>query len=151
MIHCSRTINEAMKTCNKIEENCSSSIRDLDKVYHSESMHEMEVNADLLGVDLCNPYVLLLLAKQAAYHHAVWSHTKKRFTAFKNILRHNKSVKESLKDMKFYALIHGELDKMLKKYKGNSLYLIPGLKKERKNIEQVVNIVEKAIAESKQR
>ena len=146
MIHCSRTINEAMKTYNTIEENCGSSISNLDKVYHSESMHEMEVNADLLGVDLCNPYVLLFLAKQAAYHHAFWSHTKKRFTAFKNILRHNKSVKESLKDMKFYALICGELDEMLKKYKGNSLYGIPGLKKEQKNIEQVVNIVEKAIA-----
>ena len=135
-----------MEDRNTLESNCHCTGADLDKVYHSESMHEMEVNADLLGVDLCNPYVLLFLAKQAAYHHAFWSHTKKRFTAFKNILRHNKSVKESLKDMKFYALIHGELDKMLKKYKGNSLYGIPGLKKEQKNIEQVVEIVEKAIA-----
>ena len=140
-----------MEDRNTLERNCHCTGADLNKVYHSESMHEMEVNADLLGVDLCNPYVLLFLAKQTAYHHAFWLHTKKRFTAFKNILRHNKSIKESLKDMKFYALICRELDEMLKKYKGNSLYSIPGLKKEQKNIEQVINIVEKAIAESKQR
>ena len=138
-----------MEDRNALERNCHCTGADLNKVYHSESMHEMEVNADLLGVDLCNPYVLLFIAKQTAYRHAFWSHTKKRFTAFKNILRHNKSIKESLKDMKFYALICRELDEMLKKYKGNSLYSIPGLKKEQKNIEQVINIVEKAIAESK--
>ena len=145
MIHCSRTINEAMKTCNAIEENCSSSIRDLDKVYHSESMHEMEVNADLLGVDLCNPYVLLFLAEQTAYHHAFWSHTKKRFTAFKNILRRNRLVRKSLEDMKFYALISGKLDEMIK-YKDHPLYGTPGRMQELKNVKQVVEIVEKAIA-----
>ena len=145
MIHCSRTINEAMKTCNKIEENCSSSIRDLDKVYHSESMHEMEVNADLLGVDLCNPYVLLFLAEQTAYHHAFWQHTKKRFTAFKNILRRNRLVRKSLEDMKFYALISGKLDEMTK-YKDHPLYGTPGRMQELKNVKQVVEIVEKAIA-----
>ena len=145
MIHCSRTINEAMKTCNKIEENCGSSIRDLDKVYHSESMHEMEVNADLLGVDLCNPYVLLFLAEQTAYHHAFWQHTKKRFTAFKNILRRNRLVRKSLEDMKFYTLISGKLDEMMK-YKDHPLYGTPGRMQELKNVKQVVEIVEKAIA-----
>ena len=134
-----------MKTCNKIEENCGSSISDLDKVYHSESMHEMEVNADLLGVDLCNPYVLLFLAKQTAYHHAFWSHTKKRFTAFKNILRRNRLVRKSLEDMKFYVLISGKLDEMMK-YKDYPLYSTPGIMQELKNIKQVVEIVEKEIA-----
>ena len=145
MIHCSRTINEAMKTYNTIEENCGSSISNLDKVYHSESMHEMEVNADLLGVDLCNPYVLLFLAEQTAYHHAFWQHTKKRFTAFKNILRRNRLVRKSLEDMKFYALISGKLDEMIK-YKDHLLYGIPGRMQELKNVKQVVEIVEKAIA-----
>ena len=134
-----------MKTCNAIEENCSSSIRDLDKVYHSESMHEMEVNADLLGVDLCNPYVLLFLAEQTAYHHAFWQHTKKRFTAFKNILRRNRLVRKSLEDMKFYALISGKLDEMMK-YKDHPLRSTPGRMQELKNVKQVVEIVEKAIA-----
>ena len=134
-----------MKTCNAIEENCDSSIRDLDKVYHSESMHEMEVNADLLGVDLCNPYVLLFLAEQTAYHHAFWQHTKKRFTAFKNILRRNRLVRKSLEDMKFYALISGKLDEMMK-YKDYPLYSTPGRMQELKNVKQVVEIVEKAIA-----
>ena len=145
MIHCSRTINEAMKTYNTIEENCGSSISNLDKVYHSESMHEMEVNADLLGVDLCNPYVLLFLAKQTAYHHAFWSHTKKRFTAFKNILRRNRLVRKSLEDMKFYALISSKLDEMMK-YKDHPLCSTPGRMQELKNVKQVVEIVEKAIA-----
>ena len=145
MIHCSRTINEAMKTYNTIEENCGSSISNLDKVYHSESMHEMEVNADLLGVDLCNPYVLLFLAKQTAYHHAFWSHTKKRFTAFKNILRRNRLVRKSVEDMKFYALISSKLDEMMK-YKDHPLCSTPGRMQELKNVKQVVEIVEKAIA-----
>ena len=145
MIHCSRTINEAMKTCNTIEENCGSSISDLDKVYHAESMHEMEVNADLLGVDLCNPYVLLFLAEQTTYHHAFWPHTKKRFIAFKNILRRNRLVRKSLEDMKFYVLISSKLDEMMK-YKDHLLYSTPGRMQELKNVKQVVEIVEKAIA-----
>lgn len=134
-----------MNTRNIIEERCGSSVRDLDKVYHSESMHEMEVNADLLGVDLCNPYVLLFLAKETAYHHAFWPHTKNRFIAFKNILRRNRLVRNSLKDMKFYALIFGKLDEMMK-YKDHSLYSTPGKMQELKNVKQVVEIVEKAIA-----
>lgn len=148
MIHCSRTINEAMKTYNTIEENCGSSISNLDKVYHSESMHEMEVNADLLGVDLCNPYVLLFLAEQTAYHHAFWPHTKKRFIAFKNILRRNRQVKESLQDFAFYSLIDSKL-KQLESQTDNPLYFTPGGSKEIENIQQVISIVEKSIAESK--
>ena len=103
-----------MEDRNTLESNCHCTGAALNKVYHSESMHEMEVNADLLGVDLCNPYVLLFLAKQTAYHHAFWSHTKKRFTAFKNILRRNRLVRKSLEDMKFYALISSKLDEMMK-------------------------------------
>ena len=134
-----------MEDRNTLESNCHCTGADLDKVYHSESMHEMEVNADLLGVDLCNPYVLLFLAKQTAYHHAFWSHTKKRFTAFKNILRRNRLVRKSLEDMKFYALISGKLDEMMK-YKDHPLYSTPGRMQELKNVKQVVEIVEKAIA-----
>lgn len=90
-----------------IESLCNCTYHDLDVVYHSETKFEMEVNADLQGVDLCNPYVLMFLAKQTTYHHAFWPHTKKRFTAFKNILRRNRLVRKSLEDMKFYAMISG--------------------------------------------
>ena len=128
-----------------IESLCGCTYNDLDAVYHSETMHEMEVKADLHGVDLCNPYVLMFLAKQTAYHHAYWPHTKKRFTAFKNILRCNKSVKKSFSDMKFYALIAGMLDEMLKT-KDDPLYGTPGARQHLKNVKQVVEIVEKAIA-----
>ena len=109
---------------------------------------EMEVNADLLGVDLCNPYVLLFLAEQTAYHHAFWPHTKKRFIAFKNILRRNRQVKESLQDFAFYSLIDSKL-KQLESQTDNPLYFTPGGSKEIENIQQVISIVEKVIAESK--
>ena len=134
-----------MEDKNTLESNCNCTGVDLNKVYHSESMQEMEVNADLLGVDLCNPYVLLFLAKETTYYHAFWPHTKKRFTAFKNILRRNRLVRKSLEDMKFYALISGKLDEMMK-YKDHPLYSTPGIKQELKNVKQVVEIVEKAIA-----
>ena len=137
-----------MEDRNTLESDCHCTGVDLNKVHHSESMQEMEVNADLLGVDLCNPYVLLFLAKETAYYHAFWPHTKNRFIAFKNILRRNRLVRKSLEDMKFYALISGKLDEMMK-YKDHPLYSTPGIKQELKNIRQVVEIVEKAIAESK--
>ena len=128
-----------------IESLCRCAYHDLDAVYHSETMCEMEVKADLYRVDLCNPYVLMFLAKHTAYHHAYWPHTKKRFTAFKNILRYDKLVKKSFGDMKFYALITGMLDEMLKT-KDNPLYNTPGARQHLKNVKQVVEIVEKAIA-----
>ena len=137
-----------MEDKNTLESNCNCTGVDLNKVYHSESMQEMEVNADLLGVDLCNPYVLLFLAKETAYYHAFWPHTKKRFTAFKNILRRNRLVRKSLEDMKFYTLISGKLDEMMK-YKDHPLYSTPGIKQELKNVKQVVEIVEKALANVK--
>ena len=117
----------------------------LDKVYHSESMHEMEVNADLQGVDLCNPHVLLFLAKQTTYHHAFWPHTAKRFLAFKSILRHNKNVRESLKDGKLLTMLNDHLEAMLIKYNSNRVHDTIGRRQEIKNMRQVVSIVKKAI------
>ena len=134
-----------MKKSKTIEDNCGCTSIDLDKVYHSETMHEMEIAADLQGVDLCNPYVLFFLARETTYHHAFWPHTRKRFTAFKNILRHNKLVKESLKDMEFYTLITTEFNDMLE-YKNDLIYDTPGRKQERKNMQQVIDIVEKILA-----
>lgn len=120
----------------------------LDKVYHSESMHEMEVNADLQNVDLCNPHVLLFLAKTTAYHHAFWPHTAKRFLAFKNILRKNKDVRKSLRDGKLLAMLNSHFEAMVNGHDSNRVYDTPGRRQELKNMRQVIDIVEKAIAES---
>ena len=120
----------------------------LDKVYHSESRHEMEINADLQGIDLCNPYVLLFLANHTAYHHAFWPHTSKRFLAFKNILRKNKNVRRSLKDGNLQKLIDERLNILIKKLNGNSAHFTSGRKQEIKNIRQIVEIVNKAVNEA---
>lgn len=117
---------------------------ELDKVYHSESRHEMEVNADLQGVDLANPHVLLYLAKETAYHHAFWQHTAKRFLAFKNILRYNKCVRASLKDGQLLSMINVYFDAIVACYCDDPMYDTPGHRQEMKNLKQVINIVEKA-------
>lgn len=120
----------------------------LDIVYHSESMHEMEVNADLQCVDLCSLDVQLFLAKTTAYHHAFWPHTAKRFLAFKNILRHNKDVRASLRDGKLLAKLADIFSALASRYNSDSAYRMPGTKQELKNIKQVISIVKKAVAES---
>lgn len=135
-----------MEDRNTLESNCHCTSAALNKVYHSESMHEMVVNADLQGVDLCNPYVLLFLAEQTAYHRAFWPHTKKRFTAFKNILRRNSRVREALQDFAFYSLVVDKL-KQIESQMINPLYSTPGGQKEIENLRQVISIVEKAIVE----
>ena len=117
----------------------------LDKVYHSESMHEMQVNADLQGVDLCNPHVLLFLAKETAYHHAYWPHTAKRFLAFKNILRRNKDVRKSLRDGIFMEMLAKHLSVVDFDIGNDLMYDTPGRKQEIKNLKQLVGIVEKAM------
>ena len=117
----------------------------LDKVYHSESMHEMQVNADLQGVDLCNPHVLLFLAKETAYHHAYWPHTAKRFLAFKSILRRNKDVRKSLRDGIFMEMLAKHLSVVDFDIGNDLMYDTPGRKQEIKNLKQLVGIVEKAM------
>ena len=119
------------------------SFEELDKVYHSSSMNEMRINADLQNVDLCNAYVLLFLTIQTAYHHAFWPHTAKRFTAFKNILRKDNAVKKSLEDGKLLNMLEELLAYNVKEME-NPLNNVPGKKQELKNIKQVISIVEGA-------
>lgn len=120
----------------------------LDRVYHSESMHEMQVNADLQGVDLCNPYVLMFLARETTYHHAFWPHTAKRFLAFKNILRKNKDVRKSFKDGNLLAMLNIRLLVLNNSNHHSSLCDTPGQRQELKNIKEVISIVEKAMNEA---
>ena len=127
-----------------IERATGNSFEELDKVYHSSSMNEMRINADLQKVDLCNAYVLLFLTIQTAYHHAFWPHTAKRFTAFKNILRKDNAVKSSLEDGKLLNMLEELLAYEEVKEMEYSLNNVPGRKQELKNIKQVISIVEGA-------
>lgn len=120
----------------------------LDKVYHSNTMHEMQINADLENIDICNPYVLMFLAKQTTYHHAFWKHTAKRFTAFKNILRKNKDVRKSLRDGRFLHMLEHHFDAMNETMKSSMVFNTSGRKQEYKNMKQVIDIVKKAIEDS---
>lgn len=120
----------------------------LDKVYHSESMHEMEINADLYGINICNPHVLFFLAKTTAYHYAFWPHTSKRFLAFKNILRKNKAVQKSLKNGILKALLDERLTALIEWSRDDPIQCISGKKQEIKNIRQIIEIINKAINEA---
>ena len=131
-----------------LEENAKCTLNALDSVYHSESMHEMKINADLHGVDLCNPYVLFYLACTTAYHHAFWPHTAKRFTAFKSLLRYDANIRRAI------ALDDGVLwTPLMDKFKpidsamNSNIYTTLGRKKQWKNLKQIIDIVEKCIAE----
>ena len=139
----SQYYNAAVLEHNELSTSTGYTCEMLDKVYHSESRHEMEVNADLQDIDLANPHVLLYLAKQTAYHHAFWPHTAKRFTAFKNILRKDNSVKKSLEDGKLLNMLEELLAYNVKEME-NPLNNVPGKKQELKNIKQVISIVEGA-------
>ena len=123
-----------------------SELHDLDKIYHSESAKEMRINADLMLVDLCNPYVLCFLAHTSAYHHAFYSHARRRFTAFKDLLRHDKEVRKSIvadKNHVFCRLLVRELNRV---ERGLTRWPNPGGMQYCKNLQQVLNIVKKCIS-----
>ena len=118
----------------------------LNNIYHSESMHEMLVKADLDDIDLCDTDALFWLTSTTAYHHAFWPHTAKRFTAFKNLLRKNKKIYEFIaRSDKLLQKIKDELAYCQKTY-GN--FRPPGRVQQVKNLKQVISIIEKAREES---
>lgn len=132
-----------------LESNTGSKYDSLDKVYHSRTLAEMQVTADLMGVDLCNPYVLWFLAKQTAYHHAFWPHTARRFIAFKSLLRRDKRVRAAIaSDSAFYVMLQELCDSEKNAFKGNLVYNTPGKRQQIKNLEELLSIVEKCIASS---
>lgn len=131
-----------------LERNAKCALGALDSVYHSESMHEMKINADLHSVDLCNSYVLFYLACTTAYHHAFWPHTAKRFTAFKSLLRYDANVRRAiaLDDGVLWTLLMDKF-KSIDYAMNSNIYTMPGREKQWKNLKQIIDIVEKCIAE----
>ena len=118
--------------------------KDIDSIYHSESVDEMKVKADLYAIDLNDVNVLLALCDTTAYHHAFWPHTAKRFVAFKNLLRHEKTIEEASRSMKFSFEINRAIDSYIQEEKDFG-HLTPGRKQEIKNLKQVLEIVSKPV------
>ena len=119
-----------------------------DKIYHSESMHEMLCKADLYGIDIADFELLSYLARTTSYHHAFWPHTKKRFYAFKNLLKHlcKKLVKEKPETI---DKLHSAILKCLNSILSNSWQAsTPGGQQEIKNLEQLIGILQHCIENS---
>ena len=105
-------------------------------VYHSTTMNEMRIKADLLGVDLTNVDVLIALCSTTTYHHAFWPHTAKRFTAFKNLLRYDKGSRKAAQSKRFID----EVERAIAEHKQKN-FNTPGYIQEKKNLEQVIKIL----------
>ena len=114
--------------------------KDIDAIYHSNSMDEMKVKADLYAIDLNDVNVLLALCDTTAYHHAFWPHTAKRFTAFKNLLRYEKSIEEASRSFKFSF----EVKRAIEAYESEQ-FMTPGRRQEIKNLKQILEIVSKPV------
>lgn len=77
----------------------------LDKVYHTSSMHEMVLVADMENVDLHDLDALLYLIHETTYHDAFWPHTAPRYKALKNLLRFNKDIEHASRSVELVALV----------------------------------------------
>ena len=115
------------------------SFSDLDDIYHSTSVHEMQVKADLHAVDLADVDVLIYLIGTTTYHHAFWPHTAKRFTALKNILRHSHDLPKSKDFKRLKDNVKSRLDEC---EHGKWIKSTPGGRQEIKNIKQVLDILD---------
>lgn len=112
----------------------------LDDVYHSNSMHEMKVKADLHNIDLYDKDALVFLIDATTYHHAFWPHTAKRFTAFKALLKTMRDLPE--KDC-FDDVVNVVKSEIAEYEADKWRRSTPGGKQEIKNLKQVLRILEK--------
>ena len=112
----------------------------LDDVYHSNSMHEMKVKADLHNIDLYDKDVLVFLIDTTTYHHAFWPHTAKRFTALKALLNTMRDLPE--KDC-FDDIVNVVKSEIAEYEADKWRRSTPGGKQEIKNLKQVLRILEK--------
>ena len=111
----------------------------LDDIYHSNSMDEMLVKADLHNVDLNDVVNILFLIDTTTYHHAYWQHTAKRFVAFKKLL---KTLKDLPNDSQFDWLMTRVCNTLHEHELNNFKRTTPGGKQEIKNLRQVIAILE---------
>lgn len=112
----------------------------LDDVYHSNSMHEMKVKADLHNIDLYDEDALVFLIDATTYYHAYWPHTAKRFTAFKALLRTMKDLPEK----NYFDDVVNVVKSEIAEYEADKWRRsTPGGKQEIKNLKQVLRILEK--------
>jgi len=122
----------------------------LDKIYHSNTMNEMRVNADLEGVDLNDVDVLMFLIDQTTYHHAFWYHTKKRFTALKTLLRNDSSIESSSRSKELYDRVMKRYNELKDDISNLAAMRTPGQKQRLKNYECVLKILETPVKHKKE-
>ena len=121
----------------------------LDKIYHSNTMNEMRVNADLERVDLNDIDVLMFLIDQVTYHHAFWSHTKKRFTALKTLLRNDSSIESSSRSKELYDRVMKRYNELKDDISNLAVMRTPGRRQQLKNYECVLKILETPVKHKK--
>ena len=128
------------KTVSMLNVQKHASYEALNDIYHSNTMSEMQVKADLHNVDLNDVVNILFLIDTTTYHHAYWPHTAKRFVAFKKLL---KTLKDLPNDSQFDWMV-SRLYNILHEYENNKFKsTTPGGKQEIKNLHQVIAILEK--------
>ena len=110
----------------------------LNDIYHSTSMHEMKVKADLHSIDLNDIDAIMFLVDQTTYHHAFWPHTAKRFVAFKNLLR---TMVNLPANPDFQRLVDSVKTSIDERENNRWIRSTPGGKQEIKNLKQVLKIL----------
>lgn len=115
----------------------------IDKVYHTETMYEMAMAADMEHVNLNDVDVLVCLIVKMVYTAAYWPHTIMRFKALKNLLRFNKSIVEASRSSRLHSIVVEILTSAvsaLDEMPGH--FNTPGHRQKIKNIRQVLKAIE---------
>lgn len=108
---------------------------------HSDDMYQLMINADMLNVDITNPYVLMALVELTTYHASFWPHTANRFEAFKDMLKNDIAMQEAIKSNKFKDMLECYYENWIADFEATSNWNSPGRDGEKKNIEEVMTIV----------
>lgn len=114
---------------------------DLNAVYKSDDMFSMMINADMHKVDITNPYVLMSLVELTTYHASFWPHTAKRLEALKDILKNDTRIQDAIKSNGFKDMLKCYYENWLADAEATPTWNTPGRAGEKKNIEDIVAIV----------
>ena len=124
-----------------------STAKALDDIYHSTSVSEIRIKADLHGIDLDDVNVLLHLIVTTVYHDAYWPHTHKRYIALKRLLRSGKGIEHASRSQELYSYVKKEYDTLLDP--NNPFYYINatlGRKQQKQNYAEILSIISKPIS-----